>query len=47
MFLNGRERATLSVRYADFDSDIDCSDDEGEQESVVNDTIQVESDIEN
>jgi hypothetical protein len=35
------------VSNADSDSDIDCSDDEGEQKSAVNDNIQVESDIDN
>jgi hypothetical protein len=41
--LNGDEAAILDVLYADSDSDIDCSDDESEQETIINDNIQVES----
>jgi hypothetical protein len=40
--LNGDETAILDVLYADSDSDTDYSDDESEQETVIN-YIQVES----
>jgi hypothetical protein len=33
--LNGYEAANLDVLHADSDSDIDCSDDESEQETVA------------
>jgi hypothetical protein len=33
----------LDVLHADSDSDIDCSDDESEQETVINDDIHVEN----
>lgn len=46
-FWNEEGAAILSVWYADSEPDINCSDDEGEQESVPNDNIQVESDTEN
>jgi hypothetical protein len=41
--LNGYEAAILDVLHADSDSDIDCSDDEREQETVINDNIHVEN----
>jgi hypothetical protein len=41
--LNGYEAAILDVLHADSDSDIDCSDDEREQEMVINDNIHVEN----
>jgi hypothetical protein len=41
------EDANVGVSSADSDSGTDRSDDEGEQESAVNDNIQVESDIDN
>jgi hypothetical protein len=41
--LNGYEAAILDVLHADSDSDIDCSDDESEQEMVINDSIHVEN----
>jgi hypothetical protein len=41
--LNGHEAAILDVLHADSDSDIDCSDDESEQETVINDDIHVEN----
>jgi hypothetical protein len=41
--LNGYEAAILDVLHADSDSDIDCSDDESEQEIVINDNIHVEN----
>jgi hypothetical protein len=41
--LIGNEGAILDVLYADSDTDIDCSDDESEQETVINDNIQVEN----
>jgi hypothetical protein len=45
--LKGEAAAVLDVSYADSYSGIDCSDNEGEQKSAVNDNIQVESDIDN
>jgi hypothetical protein len=42
-FQNGYEAAILDVLHADSDSDIDCSDDESEQERVINDNIHVEN----
>jgi hypothetical protein len=39
--LNGDEAAILDILYADSDLDIDCSDDESEQETVINDNIQI------
>jgi hypothetical protein len=41
--LNGYEAAILDVLHADSDSDIDCSDDERQQEMVINDNIHVEN----
>jgi hypothetical protein len=41
--LNGYDAAILDVLHADSDSDIDCSDDESEQEMVINDNIHVEN----
>jgi hypothetical protein len=41
--LNGYEAAILDVLRADSDSDIDCSDDESEQETVINDNMLVEN----
>jgi hypothetical protein len=41
--LNGCEAAILDVLHADSDSDIDCSDDESKQETVINDNIHVEN----
>jgi hypothetical protein len=41
--LNGYEAAILDVLHADSDSDIDRSDDESEQETVINDNIHVEN----
>jgi hypothetical protein len=41
--LNGYEAAVLDILHADSDSDIDCSDDESEQEMVINDNIHVEN----
>jgi hypothetical protein len=37
--LNGYEAAIFDVLHADSDSDINCSDDESEQETVINDNI--------
>jgi hypothetical protein len=34
--LNGNKAAILDVLYANPDSDIDCSDDESKQETVIN-----------
>jgi hypothetical protein len=41
--LNGYEAAILDVLHADSNSDIDCSDDESEQETVINNNKPVES----
>jgi hypothetical protein len=41
--LNGYEAAILDVFHADSDSDIDCSDDESKQETVINYNIHVEN----
>jgi hypothetical protein len=41
--LNGCEAAMLDVLHADSDSDIDCSDDESEQETVINDNTHGEN----
>jgi hypothetical protein len=41
--LNGYEAAIWDVLHADSDSDIDCSDDEREQEMVINYNIRVEN----
>jgi hypothetical protein len=41
--LNGYEAAILDLIHADSDSDIDCSDDESEQEMVINEKIHVEN----
>jgi hypothetical protein len=41
--LNGYEAANLDALHADSDSDIDCSDDESEQETIINDNIHVEN----
>jgi hypothetical protein len=41
--LNGYEAAILDVLHADSDSDIDCSNDDSEQETVINDNIHVEN----
>jgi hypothetical protein len=41
--LNGYEAAILDVLHADSDTDIDCSDDEREQEMVINGKIHVEN----
>jgi hypothetical protein len=43
VLLNGDESAILDVLYTYSDSDIGCSDDESEQETVINDNILVES----
>jgi hypothetical protein len=42
-WLCGYEAAILDVLHANSDSDIDCSDDESEQETVINDNIHVEN----
>jgi hypothetical protein len=41
--LDGYEAAILDILHADSDSDIDCSEDESEQETVINDNIHVEN----
>jgi hypothetical protein len=41
--LNGYEAAILYVLHADSDSGIDSSDDEWEQETVINDNIHAEN----
>jgi hypothetical protein len=41
--LNGYEAVILDVLHADSESDIDCSDDESEQETVIKDNIHVEN----
>jgi hypothetical protein len=41
--LNGYEAAVLDILHADSDSDIDCSDDESEQETAINDNVHVEN----
>jgi hypothetical protein len=41
--LNSDEAAILDVLHADSDSDTDCSDDESEQETVINDNIHKEN----
>jgi hypothetical protein len=41
--LKGYEAATLYVLHADSDSNTDCSDDESEQETVINNNIHVEN----
>jgi hypothetical protein len=41
--LNGYDAAILDVLHADSDSDTDCSDDESEQETVINDNKHVEN----
>jgi hypothetical protein len=41
--LNGYEAAILDVLHADSDSDIDRSDDESEQETIINGSIHVEN----
>jgi hypothetical protein len=45
--VNGYEAATLDVLHADSDSDIDCSDDESEHKTVINDNMHVENNIAN
>jgi hypothetical protein len=45
--LNGYETAILYILHGDSDSDIDCSDDESEQEMLINDNIHVENVIAN
>jgi hypothetical protein len=37
--LNVDEAAILDILFTDSDSDIDCSDDESEQETLINDNI--------
>jgi hypothetical protein len=41
--LNGYEAAILDVLHANSDSNIDCSDDDREQETVIKDNIHVEN----
>jgi hypothetical protein len=41
--LNGYKATILDVLYADSDSDIDCSNDESKQETVINNNIHVEN----
>jgi hypothetical protein len=41
--LNGCEAAILNILHANSDSDIDCSDDERERETVINNNIHVEN----
>jgi hypothetical protein len=41
--LNGYEAAILDVLHTDSDSDTNCSDDESEQEMVINYNIHVEN----
>jgi hypothetical protein len=41
--LNGYEAAILDVLHANYDSDVECSDDESKQETVINDNIHVEN----
>jgi hypothetical protein len=41
--LTGYEAAILDILHANTDSDIDCSDDDSEQEWVINDNIHVEN----
>jgi hypothetical protein len=41
--LHGQEAAILDVSHADSDTDIDCSDDESEQETVINDNVHMEN----
>jgi hypothetical protein len=41
--LNSYEAAIFVVLHAYSDSDIDCSDDESEQETAINDDIHVEN----
>jgi hypothetical protein len=41
--LNGYEAAILNVLHADSDSDINCSDAERKQETVINDNIHMEN----
>jgi hypothetical protein len=41
--LNGYGAAILDILHADSESDIDCSDDEREQEMVINDNIRAEN----
>jgi hypothetical protein len=41
--LNGYEDSILDILHADSDSDIDYSDDESEQETVINDNMHVEN----
>jgi hypothetical protein len=45
--LNGYEAAILDIFHADSDSDIDCSDNESEQEMVINDNIHMKNVIAN
>jgi hypothetical protein len=45
--LNGYEAAILDILHANSDSHIDCSDDESEQEPVINDNMLVENVSEN